>query len=327
MIAVLVVRDGTLPAGAEEAAGEAGGRVLLAGSGTAEAARSLEGALEEVWSWEAGAFRPGAWGAALAEELAAEDVVVLPASADGRDLAPRLAFALGRPLYAPTLAVGPGGATLVRGGGLAVVEVEFDGPVVATLQPGSRGNDARDRGAPRVRHLSVGVPAVADATMLEVLEPDAATIDLAEAKRIVAGGAGLGSPDVMATLTRAAAALGCATGATRVLSDAGWVPFSRQIGTTGVVVEPDLYVAFGISGAVQHVSGIGSPRDVVAVNTDASSPMMQLADLAIVTDAPAMVAELARRLGLSEPGSTGSTDVTDSTAGGPPEGTDHGRGL
>ena len=108
-------------------------------------------------------------------------------------------------------------------------------------------------------------------------QPDAATIDLAEAKRIVAGGAGLGSPEVMATLPRVAAALGCATGATRGLSDAGWVPFSRQIGTTGVVVEPDLYVAFGISGAVQHVSGIGSPRGLNIIGYVGRTPIDTLA--------------------------------------------------
>ena len=321
MIAVLVVREGSLPAGAEEAVGEAGGRALLAGSGTDAAAGSLEGAVVEATLWECGPFRPGAWGEALAPELAGEDVIVLPASADGRDLAPRLAHTLGRPLYAPTLAVGPDGATLVRGGGLAVVDVQFDGPVVATLQPGSRGAGARDRTPGPARRLSLALPPVADAITVEVLQADAATIDLAEAKRIVAGGAGVGSPEVMAMLARVATALGCATGATRVLSDAGWVPFSRQIGTTGVVVEPDLYVAFGISGAVQHVSGIGSPRDVVAVNTDASSPMMQLADLAIVTDAPAMVAELAGRLGVTDPVPADGAPVE------PAEGSSRGRSL
>ena len=80
------------------------------------------------------------------------------------------------------------------------------------------------------------------------------------------------------------------------MTDAGWVDVERQIGTTGAVVDPDLYVAVGISGALQHVSGLGHPRDVVAVNLDPSCPMMALADLAIVTDAPAFVAALERRL-------------------------------
>ena len=92
----------------------------------------------------------------------------------------------------------------------------------------------------------------------------------------------------MGLLGAVATALGCATGATRVVTDAGWAPFARQIGTTGAVVDPELYLAFGISGAVQHVSGIGQPRDVVSVNLDASAPMMAMADLALVTDAVAL---------------------------------------
>ena len=93
-------------------------------------------------------------------------------------------------------------------------------------------------------------------------------------------------------------ALGCSVGGTRVITDWGWLPFERQIGTTGVTVHPQLYLAFGISGAVQHVAGLGDPAHVIAVNRDASCPMMTLADLALVTDGPALVDELARRLGV-----------------------------
>jgi len=312
-----------LPAGSEETVNEAGGRVLLAGSGTDAALEELAGALVEAAVWEAGPFRPGAWAVALAPELAAEDVVVLPASADGRDLAPRLALVLGRPLHAPVVAVDATGATLVRGGGLALADVHFDQAVVASLQPGCRGTDPREGGPVAARRLELTPPQIPDATITGTMEADAATIDLAEAKHIVAGGAGLGSSSVMALLGRVAGALGCATGATRVVSDAGWVSIDRQIGTTGVVVDPDLYVAVGISGAVQHVSGIGSPTDVVAVNTDASCPMMQLADLAIVTDGPALVAALAARLGLAGVGpEDGPEDgaVADARADGPVEG-------
>jgi electron transfer flavoprotein alpha subunit len=86
-------------------------------------------------------------------------------------------------------------------------------------------------------------------------------------------------------------------GATRVITDRGWVGHARQIGTTGVVVDPDLYLAFGISGAVQHTAGLGTPVHIVSVNTDPHCPMMQMADLAVVADANAVVAELARRRG------------------------------
>jgi electron transfer flavoprotein alpha subunit len=133
---------------------------------------------------------------------------------------------------------------------------------------------------------------------VDELPPDPATIDLAEAGRIVGGGAGLGGPEVFALLAAVGRRLGAALGATRVATDLGWAPVERQIGTTGVTVDPVLYLAFGISGAVQHVTGLGAPEHVVSVNHDPSCPMMALATLAVVSDAPAVVAELARLLGV-----------------------------
>ncbi|MGP0032531.1 MAG: mycofactocin-associated electron transfer flavoprotein alpha subunit [Acidimicrobiales bacterium] len=302
MIAVVVVRDGTLPLGAEEAVDEAGGRVLLVGTGTGAAGDDLQGATTEVTCWEAGPYQPGTWAGALGPELRHEDVVLLPASADGRDLAPRLAQVMGRPLHAGAIEVTATGATLIRGGGQSLLEVDFDGPVVATLQPGSRGTDRRGAPAVAARTISPAVTPRPDAAYRGLSPADPATMELREATRIVAGGAGLGSAEHMALLGRVAAALGCATGATRVVTDAGWAPFDRQIGTTGQVVDPDLYIAVGISGAVQHVSGIGQPKDVVSINLDPSAPMMALADLALVTDAVALTEVLAERLGLGPPG-------------------------
>ncbi len=297
MIAVLPVRQGRLPLGAAEALDEAGGRGVVVGSGTAAAAGALVGRPGAVGRWEAGPFRPASWAATLAPLLAEEAVVLLPASADGRELAPRLAVTLGRVLHAPAVQIDADGATLVRRGGLAMTTVRFDGPVVVTLQPGARGVDPA-RPTDGVAELLAPDPVDAhDALALRSIEPDPSTIDLADAVRIAAGGAGLGTRQAMEVLVGVAEALGCAPGATRVVADHGWVPFERQIGTTGVVVDPELYLAFGISGAAQHVSGIGSPRDVVSVNLDPACPMMGLADLAIVADAPAVVSALARRLG------------------------------
>jgi electron transfer flavoprotein alpha subunit len=102
-------------------------------------------------------------------------------------------------------------------------------------------------------------------------------------------------------------------GATRVVTDAGWVGHERQIGTTGVVVDPRLYVAFGISGAVQHTSGLGDPQHVVSVNLDPHCPMMALADLAVVADASAVLRALADQLGLSAGSS--STNATGEDGG------------
>ncbi|MFM2078460.1 MAG: hypothetical protein RJA49_2350, partial [Actinomycetota bacterium] len=126
--------------------------------------------------------------------------------------------------------------------------------------------------------------------------PDPATIDLAEAPRIIGGGAGLDGPTRMDQLVHIGEAIGASMGATRVITDRGWVPHERQIGTTGVVVGPDLYLAFGVSGAVQHTSGLGDPAHIISVNTDGHCPMMQLADLAIVADANETLDHLAELL-------------------------------
>ncbi|HKA04347.1 MAG TPA: mycofactocin-associated electron transfer flavoprotein alpha subunit [Acidimicrobiales bacterium] len=301
MLAVVPVRAGALVAGGAECVAECGGAALLVGDGAAASAAELTGiAAEPLWALDRPSFAPAAWAAALAPLVAQASVVVLPAAADGRDLAPRLAHELARPLLAEAVAVHETGAELARHGGLVLEHVACDGPFVATLQPGVRGVVATNRAAvPKAGTVTLASePATTgrDAEVLEVLPPDVTTMDLTEARRIVAGGAGLDSPDRFALLERLAAALGASMGATRVVTDRGWVGHARQIGTTGVVVDPRLYVAFGISGAVQHTSGLGQPDHIVSVNTDPYCPMMQLADLALVSDANAVLDELAARL-------------------------------
>jgi electron transfer flavoprotein alpha subunit len=298
MIAVVPVRDAVLPAGADETVAEAGGVVLLAGSGTAEAAASLAVDAVSVATAEVGDPAFGGWAAALAPVLAAYHAVLLPASPDGRDLAPRLAAAMDRPLLAGATQYRDGDVRLARRGGLVIEQVAANGPVVVTLQPGVRGIEPRRHDLPAPEPVRVTVAGGHDATVLEVLPPDPGTMDLAESRRIMAGGAGLRGPADFRLLARIADAVGASMGATRVVADIGWVPHDRYIGTTGVAVSPELYVAFGISGAVQHVTGLGAPRHVVAVNTDSSCPMMAMADLALVTDAPGLLEALARRLGV-----------------------------
>jgi electron transfer flavoprotein alpha subunit len=300
VIAVIPVRDGRLPLGGDEAVAEAGGPAVVVGSDAAGAASHLAGIGSQVLTWEQSAFRPAAWAPRLAGSVASHEVVILPASPDGRDLAPRLAAALGRPLVAAAIRAEPGRATVARQGGLVIADVVVDGPYVTTLQPGVRGVEHTDA-ALTVDALGVAAGSPEDdppdAELLELLPPDPATMDLSEAPRIVAAGAGLGSEEAVQQLVRLAVALGASAGATRVVTDLGWMPVERQIGTTGVTVDPDLYVAFGISGAVQHVSGLGRPDHVISVNIDQSCPMMALADLALVADAPALVATLLDRLG------------------------------
>ena len=296
-IAVVPVRAGALPAGGAEAVAEAGGRVVLVGEGAPAAAASLAGVATEVRAWDTPGFLPAAWARPLAVEVGDEDLVVLPASPDGRDLAPRLAAELARPLLAGAIEVRDDAVTCAVHGGAATCRHHVGGPAVVTLQPGVTGVGAHAHGAaPEVTLLDLRVDDARDATVVEVHAPDVATMDLAEAPRILGGGAGLDSSERFAQLAEVATALGASTGATRVVTDRGWVPHTRQIGTTGVVVDPQLYLAFGISGAVQHTAGLGDPDHMVTVNTDPHCPMMAMADLAVVADANEVVAELAKLL-------------------------------
>lgn len=301
MIAVVPIRDGELPAGGAESVAEAGGRVLLVGESPLEALTGLRGIATEIQYWDTPGFAPGMWAASLADELLAEDIVLLPASPDGRDLAPRLAAQLERPLFAGAIEVRPHGVTCIGFQGIVMVEHLLGGASIVTLQPGVRGTQPQDIDLPEpvaltpsISPRSVPVP---DAEILEVLPPDVTTMDLAEAPRILGGGNGLESADRFEQLGRIAKALNASVGTTRVITDKGWLPHSRQIGTTGVVVDPELYLAFGISGAVQHTSGLGQPQHMISVNTEPHCPMMDLADLAIVSDANETLTELERLLG------------------------------
>ncbi len=305
MLALIPVRDATLPAGAAEAAAECAGNVLLVGSGTRVAASALPAARvtatsghSTVHCLELGEFQPARWAAALASLLAHEPIVVVPAAPDGRDLAPRLAATLDRTLLAGAVQVSAERVVLARGGGLAMHTLTPPAAFIATLQIGVRGIDPADStdAAAIIELDAPGAGPAADvhldAHVVEVIGPDPATIDLAEAGRIVGGGAGLTSAEQFDRLAALGSAIGASVGATRVITDRGWVPHERQIGTTGVVVDPQLYLAFGVSGAVQHTSGLGHPDHIISVNTDAHCPMMQLADLAVVADANEVLAHL-----------------------------------
>ncbi len=296
-IGVIVVRDSVLPAGALDVVGECG-RAVLVGTGAAAAAQALSGVAAELVLVEAGPYAPARYAAVLADVLAGEPIVVLPASPDGRDLAPRLAARLGVPLLAGAIRVTASRVELARGGGLLMQHVDPPPRFVATLIPGVRGAPPATDGPHTVRVVDPGPVDTAppDARSECVLPADVSTMDLAEAGRVLAGGAGLDGAERFAQLRRIGAALDAAVGATRVVTDRHWVGHERQIGSTGVFVDPDLYVAFGISGAVQHVAGLGRPAHTISVNTDPHCPMMQLADLAIVADANAVIDELVRRL-------------------------------
>lgn len=304
MLAIIPIRSGIAPAGADEVIAECGGKVLFVGSGHMIDGATIVGSLgvditEGRWL-ELGEFDPRRWASAIAPVVAEIDVVVLPASPDGRDLAPRLAAVLDRPLRAGAIRIDATRIELARHGGRDLVTFAITEPVVATLQPGVRGVEPVETPFDLV-HLGTETSsgretAPGAVTTVAVLEPDLSTMDLSEAPRIVGGGAGLDGERRFTQLARLAERLGAALGATRVITDRGWVEHERQIGTTGVMVHPHLYISFGVSGAVQHTSGLGHPDHIISVNTDASCPMMQLSDLAIVSDANAVLDELERLL-------------------------------
>ena len=297
MLAVLPVRDGALPAGGLETVAECCGRALVIGTDAHRAAELLHGTATVVTVVEAGDFAPAAWSGFLAQHIGTDVTVVLPASPDGRDLAPRLAAAMRCDLFAGAIAVSGSMVQLARHGGLTIVDAHPSGAFVATLQPGVRGVEI-DAAMPVPTLIDVSYRSTgdhADAAVVEVLAPDAATMDLAESARILGGGAGLRTAEAFAQLGELATRLEASMGATRVITDRGWVDHERQIGTTGVVVDPHLYLAFGISGAVQHTSGLGQPEHIISVNTDPHCPMMQLADLAVVSDANAVLTALLER--------------------------------
>jgi electron transfer flavoprotein alpha subunit len=292
MIAVIPVRDGVAPAGADEAICEASGQAIIIGSGTPTAAETLRSFSTHLWLVETDIHAANVV-ATLENINRSHDSLILPATPDGRDLAPHLAHALGRPLYAGSISITDNKVSVSRNGGLSIVDFTPHQAFVATLQIGIRGTENISSN-PTI--TPINIPSVSrptsSVTSIAVLPPDASTMDLSEAPRIIGGGAGLESGDRFIQLQNVATALDASMGVTRVITDRGWADHERQIGTTGVVVDPDLYIAFGISGAVQHTSGLGQPEHIISVNTDAHCPMMQMADIAIVADANAVLEEL-----------------------------------
>jgi electron transfer flavoprotein alpha subunit len=239
-----------------------------------------------------------------AVEQADPRAVLLAHSANGRELGPRLAFRLGWAVVTDVvdLRVAPGGGLVLTKpvyGGSAVAEYEPEdpeAPQVATLrlrafapapgpEAGQDGQDARDGRPPDVVPLAVpDDPAGQRARVVETRREEATGPRLKTAGTVVSGGRGLGGPENWHYVEELAAALGAAVGATRAVTDAGWVPSTHQVGLTGTTVTPDLYIALGISGAVQHIAGCSGARTIVAVNRDPEANIFKHARYGVVGD-------------------------------------------
>jgi electron transfer flavoprotein alpha subunit len=238
---------------------------------------------------------------ALEQLIAAEtpDRVFLPHTYQTRDFAPALAARVKRPLVTDCIAIK--GAAYVRPmfQGKLQADVAVDGPHVATFQIGAFRADAMAKGASPapVRAASMAIDASRIRQKPEAPFKEAKqAVDLSQAERIVAVGRGIKSQEHVQLAQQLAAAMGAELAASRPICDAGWLPMDRQIGSSGQTVAPKLYVALGISGAIQHLVGMKGSRTIVAINKDAEAPIFEIADYGIVGDlfevVPAMIAAL-----------------------------------
>ena len=286
--------------------------VVLAGAGVQELAGELAAAdVAEVLALEHDAlepYTPDGFVDALAQlvEATGPDLVLFPHTYRTRDYAPALAARLGRMLIPDCIGskVCDGRRVFVRpmfqGKFVADVLPEGPAPHFASFQIGAYRADACARGAGRaaVRTVGAKVDAAAIRQRPEAPFKEAKqAVDLTQAQRIVAVGRGIKGQEHLPLAQELAQALDAELAASRPICDSGWLPMDRQIGSSGQTVAPKLYVAVGISGAIQHLVGMKGSRTIVAVNKDADAPIFEVADYGVVGDlfevVPAMVAALA----------------------------------
>jgi electron transfer flavoprotein alpha subunit len=255
-------------------------------------------------------YTPDGYAAALGQLLAVAKprVVLFPHTYQVRDFAPKLATALGRVLVSDVVAhrVEGGETVLVRQlfQGKMNVDVRFVGqpPYFASVQAGAYRADQVAAGSATVEKFRPELSAAAIRTKpLELFRESQRAVDLTAAEMIVSVGRGIKEAENIPIVKELAEALGAEMGASRPICDNGWLPMERQVGSSGQTVSPKLYLAVGISGAIQHLVGMKGSKTIVAINKDAEAPIFEVADYGIVGDlfqvVPALVEEIKKAKG------------------------------
>jgi electron transfer flavoprotein alpha subunit len=228
------------------------------------------------------------------------DMIMLGTTYDGRDVAARLSVALDKPVITNNVEIALDGDAVVVTepvfGGTKLVKTRFTAgtPHIALFRPKSFPAEPSDGAAAEVVALEVPDQGAAKVIGRHVEESTGPKLD--EANIVVSGGRGLGDAEKYAIIEELASLLKAAPGASRAIVDAGWVPYSYQVGQTGKVVKPTVYIAAGISGATQHLVGMKGSKNIIAVNKDPEAPIFSVADLGIVGDVHKVLPKLVEAL-------------------------------
>jgi electron transfer flavoprotein alpha subunit len=243
--------------------------------------------------------------AALVASQGAPDAILVPSSYDGRDIAGRLSARLDRPVLTNVTGLSDEGGLVTEHpafGGTQIVKAHFtgEGPGIIVVRAKSFAAESAGGAAANVVDAPAGdTGTTGAATIVQSHIEERTGPKLEEATVVVSGGRGLGEAGKYALIEEAAKLLNGAPGASRAIVDAGWVPYSQQVGQTGKTVKPTVYIACGISGATQHMVGMKGSKNIVAINKDADAPIFQIADLGIVGDVhkvlPALIEALKAR--------------------------------